>query len=46
MNIKGACFIEKLLDDEMLELATWGKANAVIIYGVVSGNKVSTSVHH
>lgn len=39
VNIKGACFIEKLLDDEMLELATWGKANAVIIYGVVSGNK-------
>lgn len=39
VNIKGACFIEKLLDDEILGLATWGKANAVILYGVFSGSK-------
>lgn len=39
VNIKGACFIEKLLDNEILGLATWGKANAVIIYGVLSGSK-------
>jgi len=37
VNIKGACFIEKLLDNEISGLATWGKANAVIIYGVFSG---------
>lgn len=37
VNIKGACFTEKVLDGEVPSLATWAKANAVIIYGVFTG---------
>lgn len=39
VNIKGACFIERVLDNEVLGLSAWGKANAVFIYNVFSGNK-------
>lgn len=39
VNIKGACFTERLLDGEILGLATWGSANAVILYGVFQGTR-------
>lgn len=42
VNIKGACFIEKIADNEVAGLATWGKANAVIIYETFSGTTYLT----
>lgn len=42
VNIKGACFIEKLLDDELMNLSVWAKANAVLLYAVFSGSSYLT----
>lgn len=37
VNIKGACFIDKILDADVPALASWAGANSVIVYEVFSG---------
>lgn len=37
VNIKGAAFIDKILDADVPGIATWAKANEVLIYEVFSG---------
>lgn len=37
VNYKGVCFIDRMLDDEVMGIATWAGANAVLVYNVFSG---------
>lgn len=37
VNIKGACFIDKILDADVPSIAAWAKANSVIVYETFSG---------
>jgi len=38
VNIKGAAFIDKILDAQVPLIATWSKANSVIVYETFSGS--------
>jgi len=46
VNFKGVCFIDRVLDNEVADIAAWAGANAVLVYNVFSGSsylEVSTS---
>lgn len=46
VNFKGVCFIDLMLDNEVMDIASWAGANSVLVYNVFRGTnylQISTS---
>jgi len=46
VNFKGVCFIDRILDADVADIAAWASANSVLVYNVFSGStylEVSTT---